>query len=208
MSLSCAFFVLTRGEMSDEVKENKLTNKQRVFIDEYLCSFNATQSAIKAGYSKKTAYSIGAENLTKPEIKAVIDLRLSESHMSASEVLDRISAIARGDIADLMDITTSGFKASLTQKDADGNITVNPKTKLIKKIKQKVTTYLGHGDDAEDREVIETEMELYSAQEALALMGKYHKLFVDRTELSGPNGGPIPVEAFKAAVEKVYGNND
>jgi phage terminase small subunit len=45
-----------------------LTAKQQRFVDEYLKDLNATQAAIRAGYSKKTAASIGQENLTKPEI--------------------------------------------------------------------------------------------------------------------------------------------
>ena len=53
--------------------QKKLTQKQDKFIREYLANgYNATQAAIKAGYSKKTAYSIGQENLTKPEIKAAL----------------------------------------------------------------------------------------------------------------------------------------
>ena len=51
----------------------KLTPKQAKFVKEYLANgYNATQAAIKAGYSKKTAFSIGTENLTKPLIKAAI----------------------------------------------------------------------------------------------------------------------------------------
>ena len=46
--------------------------KQKIFCDEYLVSLNATEAAIKAGYSKKTARSIGQENLTKPDIKKYI----------------------------------------------------------------------------------------------------------------------------------------
>lgn len=53
--------------------EPKLTLKQRRFIEEYLIDFNATQAAIRAGYSEKTAYSVGHENLSKPEIKSEID---------------------------------------------------------------------------------------------------------------------------------------
>ena len=51
----------------------KLTLKHRRFIEEYLIDFNATQAAIRAGYSEKTAYSVGHENLSKPEIKSEID---------------------------------------------------------------------------------------------------------------------------------------
>ena len=46
----------------------KLTVKQQRFADEYIISGNATEAAIKGGYSKKTARSVGAENLTKPYI--------------------------------------------------------------------------------------------------------------------------------------------
>jgi phage terminase small subunit len=49
-----------------------LTSKQQRFIDEYCVDLNATQAAIRAGYSRRTAYSIGSENLTKPEIKVAL----------------------------------------------------------------------------------------------------------------------------------------
>lgn len=49
-----------------------MTEKQNLFIHEYLKDFNATQAAIKAGYSEYTAYSTGWENLKKPEIKEAI----------------------------------------------------------------------------------------------------------------------------------------
>lgn len=55
-----------------EPDEDGLTPKQRIFILEYLRTFNATQAAIAAGYSKNTAYAIGWENLRKPEIQAAI----------------------------------------------------------------------------------------------------------------------------------------
>lgn len=51
----------------------KLTPKQARFVEEYRIDRNATQAAIRAGYSEKTAYAIGSENLTKPEILAEID---------------------------------------------------------------------------------------------------------------------------------------
>lgn len=51
----------------------KLTPKQQRFVDEYLIDLNATQAAIRAGYSERTAYSIGDENLKKPEIKKAIE---------------------------------------------------------------------------------------------------------------------------------------
>lgn len=79
----------------------KLTAKQRLFADEYIKSGNATQSAIKAGYSPKTVRSIGQENLTKPDIKAYIDAKMSEieSHKiaDAKEVLQYLTRVLRGE---------------------------------------------------------------------------------------------------------------
>jgi len=59
----------------------KLTNKQDAFVKAYLLNgFNATQAAIEAGYSEKTAYSIGNENLSKPEIKKAIEEHQKKSN--------------------------------------------------------------------------------------------------------------------------------
>ena len=55
-----------------------MTEKQKLFCEEYLIDLNATQAALRAGYSKKTAYSIGNENLKKPEIQEYIQKLLKE----------------------------------------------------------------------------------------------------------------------------------
>lgn len=55
-----------------------MTEKQKLFCEEYLIDLNATQAALRAGYSEKTAYSIGNENLKKPEIQEYIQKRLKE----------------------------------------------------------------------------------------------------------------------------------
>lgn len=77
-----------------------LTIKQKRFADEYIISGNATQAATLAGYSKKTARSIGQENLTKPDIKKYIDERLEELESSKiakqDEVLQYLTSIMRG----------------------------------------------------------------------------------------------------------------
>lgn len=58
--------------------EKKLTPKQQLFVDYYLIDLNATEAAKKAGYSAKTAYSIGEENLRKPEIAAAVQKAMDE----------------------------------------------------------------------------------------------------------------------------------
>lgn len=70
-----------------------LTSKQQKFVDEYLKDLNATQAAIRAGYSEKTAYSIGQENLKKPEIKKCIEsaqLESSERSMTTVDTVDEM----------------------------------------------------------------------------------------------------------------------
>jgi phage terminase small subunit len=72
-----------------------MTPKQQRFVDEYLVDLNATQAAIRAGYSERTAYSIGEENLRKPEIKAAIqkamDARSERTAVNADYVLTTIT---------------------------------------------------------------------------------------------------------------------
>ncbi len=79
----------------------KMTAKQKRFCDEYLIDLNATQAAIRAGYSKKTAYSIGIENLKKPELKKYIDKRMAEKESELiagqDEVLKYLTAVMRGE---------------------------------------------------------------------------------------------------------------
>lgn len=74
--------------------------RQKRFCDEYLIDCNATQAAIRAGYSPKTAKSIGQENLTKPDLKAYIDEQLERLHnektADAQEVLEYLTAVMRG----------------------------------------------------------------------------------------------------------------
>ena len=76
----------------------KLTAKQELFIQYYMISLNATESAIKAGYSKKTAFIIGYENLKKPNIASEIETRLAkratDNGITADYVLQGIKAIA------------------------------------------------------------------------------------------------------------------
>ena len=55
-----------------------MTPKHKRFVSEYLVDLNATQAAVRAGYSKKTAYSIGQENLSKPEIAKAITAAMTK----------------------------------------------------------------------------------------------------------------------------------
>ena len=80
----------------------KLIEKQKRFCDEYLIDLNATQAAIRAGYSAKTAGRIGGENLKKLEIIKYIDQRMqeikSQRTADAAEVLETLTAVMRGEV--------------------------------------------------------------------------------------------------------------
>lgn len=81
--------------------KDKLTDKQRKFADEYMISGNATEAAIKASYSKKSAYSIGNENLKKPEVIKYITQRTnklkSNKIADQKEIFEYLSSIMRGE---------------------------------------------------------------------------------------------------------------
>lgn len=89
----------------------KLTEKQKRFVEEYLIDLNATQAAIRAGYSKKTARVIGQENLTKPAIKNYIDEKMEQLAdkriAKAEEVLEYLTRVIRGEETEQVVVTES-----------------------------------------------------------------------------------------------------
>lgn len=80
----------------------KLTVKQQRFADEYIRLGEVTKAAINAGYSTKSAYAVGSENLKKPSIKAYIDKRLEElkkeSIAEQDEILQYLTSVMRGEM--------------------------------------------------------------------------------------------------------------
>ena len=88
---------------------DKLTEKQKRFIDYYVETGNATEAAILAGYSEKTAKQIGSENLSKLDsyikerLKPIDNKRIAD----ADEVLQYLTAVMRGEVKDTFDFDTS-----------------------------------------------------------------------------------------------------
>lgn len=80
--------------------DKKLTAKQQRFCDEYLIDLNATQAAIRAGYSEKAARQIATENMAKPSIKEYIEKRMAEKEAALvadqAEVLKYLTSVMRG----------------------------------------------------------------------------------------------------------------
>ena len=93
----------------------RLTVKQKRFCDEYLIDCNATQAAIRAGYSKKTAGAVGYENLKKPQIKEYIDKQLKKIENSnvadAQEVMEYLTNVMRGkSTSSVLSLCGDGFQ--------------------------------------------------------------------------------------------------
>jgi len=169
----------------------KLTNKQLLFVAHYLVCWNATKAAILAGYSANTAYSIGWENLRKPDIAALVRQKMTEQVMSSDEVLARLSQMASGNLIDIL------------SDDDEFDLTVAREknmTHLVKKIKRRQFT------DKDGNTTRETEIELHDAQAALVHLGKHYKLFSSIVEIKdwreeARKAGYDPERVFARLVE-------
>lgn len=167
-----------------------LTRKQKVFIDSYLITFNATEAARQARYKgdDATLASVGWENLRKPEIAEAIEKRLAAHAMNADEVLKRLAEQGRGSMSDFVRFRDNG-DPSLDLQAAS----LMGKLHLVKKLKTKSRTYSesffnAEISDIDNRDITETtiEFELYSSQAALELIGKHHGLFDKRGSEEDP----------------------
>ncbi|MCX7003856.1 MAG: terminase small subunit [bacterium] len=124
--------------------------RQQAFVREYLRDFNATRAAIAAGYSAKTARSIGNENLTKPDIAAAVRELMDESGISRERIMQEVARMAfRVDLADFDLLHRGKTLAELRELGVD--------TSLIKKIKTR-TEVEGRGEEGVQYVVREIEL--------------------------------------------------
>lgn len=109
--------------MSDPLDLSELTDKQAAFVREYTVDFCATQAAIRAGYSEKTAGQIGWQNLQIPSIAAAIKERVTLLAMGADEALIRLGRMAKGSLRHFHRLTADGdIEVDLSTKEAQDNI--------------------------------------------------------------------------------------
>lgn len=157
-----------------------LTDKQRRFIDEYMVDCNATQAAIRAGYSASTAYSIGWENLRKPEIQAAIQQMLKERQITIDEAIKQLSDHSRASVAPFVQWDQKKGTLEITL----GTDTAQRNLHLIKKIKQR-DTILKKGSTKDPEEIIGRtfEIEIHDSQSALdkivKILGGYAPIGID-----------------------------
>ena len=145
----------------------KMTAKQQRFCDEYLIDLNATQAAIRAGYSKKTATVIGAENLTKPYIKEYIEKRMAEKESELiadqNEVMKYLSSVMRRELKESVVVTLQN-KTEKWVKDEDTG-----------KLKKQTIT-------EESPAVVDIPARLSDSNKAAELLGKAYGIYSDRVE--------------------------
>ena len=95
------------------MSKRRLSRKQKLFVDEYLVDFNATQAAIRAGYSTKSARWIASRSLRNPAVRVAIAEaqapRLAALELSAEEVLRELALVARANLLDYMRIDDRGM---------------------------------------------------------------------------------------------------
>lgn len=163
-----------------------LTPKQAVFAAEYLKDLNATQAAIRAGYSPKTAEQQGPRLLGNAGVRAAIeaaqDDRATRTGITQDRVLCEASLLAFSDLTHYV-IDDAG-NVQLTANAPDGAM------RAISSIKRKRITR-GTGENA--YETFEVEIRLWDKPGVLKLAGQHVGLFRDKVEHSGPGGAPVAV---------------
>ena len=165
-----------------------MTPKQALFIQEYLIDLNATQAAIRAGYSKKTAKQIGQENLTKPDVKKAIDEAISErwkrTEITQDRVLKELARIAFADPRNVFEWGPGGVtlrdSASLSDDDAAA----------VAEVSQTITDSGGS-----------TKGKMYDKQRALELLGRHLGMFTDKVQMDHSGSVSLQAEVRKALLD-------
>ncbi|MCD7998984.1 MAG: terminase small subunit [Clostridiales bacterium] len=152
-----------------------MTQKQKRFIEEYLIDLNATQAAIRAGYSPDTAYSIGQENLNKPEIKTHIDRAMAErskrTGVNAERVIQELAKIAFVNATEVIDPKTATVKEDALPED----------TAAIQSVKVKT-----FGEDGLEREI-----KMADKLKALELLGKHLGMYQNNLSVTVETSGKL-----------------
>lgn len=163
-----------------------LTEKQKRFVEEYLIDLNATQAAIRSGYSEKTAHSIGHENLSKPDIQNAIivakEIRSKRTEITQDMVLQELAKIG---FADIRDVVSWG---STPVDDGEGGL-VYP-VELIN------SNMVADNAAAAISEVSLTaqgiRVKMIDKKGALDSMGKHLGMFTDKVDLTSSDGSMTP----------------
>jgi phage terminase small subunit len=161
--------------------DRKITQKQKVFVAEYLVDLNATQAAIRAGYSEKTASRIGPELLGKTCVSEAVQEAMKHREKRTEITQDRV----------LAQYANMAFFDLRTLYREDGSI--KPVTEWPDEAAAAVAGMESVEFGGDDSPGILKKIRLVDKRAALADIGKHLGMFVERHEVSGPSGGPIQV---------------
>lgn len=164
----------------------RLNARQKQFVREYLLDLNATGAARRAGYSEKTAYSIGFELLRKPEIQkavqAAMERRAKKNEITADMIVRELAKIGFANLGDYLRRTSDG------EPFVDlSNMTPEQSAALSEVTVEDFTD--GRGPDA--REVRRVKVKLCDKRAALVDLGKHIGMFRGDT---GDDDAPMPVK--------------
>lgn len=149
-----------------------MTNKQKRFCEEYLIDLNATQAAIRAGYSPDSAASIGSENMQKPDIRARIDKAIAEQSRRTGINADRV-------VRELARIALLNPKKAINFEDA--TVLANASDDdlaAVASVRVKIIP-------TADGEGVEREVKFYDKGKALEQLGRHLGMFTDKVKHSG-----------------------
>lgn len=173
----------------------KLTPKQKRFVEEYLIDLNATQAAIRAGYSPKTVKSIGQENLTKPDLQKAITRAMEErsrrTQITQDRVLKELAKIAFSNGSDFAKVVTKPvIKQTINETTGEWE---------EKEVQQQFVELTDTDQLSEDKKAaiagikegkFGIEVQSCDKVKALELIGKHLGMFKDKVELSGQVNNP------------------
>lgn len=169
---------------SSKKPKTDLTSKQIRFCQEYIVDMNATQAAIRAGYSEKSAMEQGYQLLQKTPVRQKVDeLKVAQQkriEISADTILRELLRLATVDVTQAFD--ERGWLKDL--KDIPEDVRRAISGLEIQELFQ------GEGEDRHIIGVVR-KLRFYDKIKPLELLGKHIKLFADRIEHSGPDGKPI-----------------
>lgn len=175
-----------------------LQEKQRRFAEEYIVDLNASQAAIRAGYSEKTAGQIGSRLLKNVEVQEAVkkakEKRAKRLEITQDRVLTEMAKLAFSNMLDYVSIVSDGAAV------VDLSALTEDQAAAIKEIT--VEEYKeGGGDDA--RDVKRVKLKLADKKPALESLGHHLGMFKRKVELTGENGGPIQHEDVTGRVNEV-----
>ncbi len=171
-----------------------MTAKQRLFVAEYLKDLNATQAAIRAGYSEKTARQIGEENLSKPVIRKMIDeamqQRSERTEITQDRVLKALAAIGFGDIRSLFD--SGGSFKNITELSAEEAALLAGFDLSILKARD---------DDTPFEETVKR-IKVNDRLRALEMIGRHLNMFTDKLDVNFSDGRAERLNKARERVKK------